>query len=527
MILNCAVTHTSNARILVESARPELSAPIRPLLKKDDAPIRPLTATVKAHGKDHVLSIYGGPRGTGSTKTPTATSALEVIQRMNSRGGMRVDQGYMDTKVWRFMWNQERRAYRMRELKRSRIDWWALAGLLPTGSGVDSERQRKALFDHMDIDDDEVVNLAEAERGVLQLVMGLELCEVDPRPVVASAFRSVRAVQVSLMDGETSKWLIRDPDGTDEDFAVTRPEFIQMLHDLRYYFELYAIFQEADGEVDDDESITEKEFLRSLNKIEAWAGRQILDGKGAFMELDEDQNGRADIDEFFKWALKNKLNRDPGHFGKRHKKVLARGTVDWGAVSKLLPCFRDPESKRQRMALFNKFDKHNDGVITFQEAEEGVLLLLKGMDLLNMDIRPTIHQAFESVKPTHQKHSKFSTTIDGHEVVEKNEFRMLLASLRYYMEVYAWFQSVDDGASNDEMISKYEFMRAVPEIRKLGARVDDAQEAWRELDYDKSGSVNFAEFLDWCVKHKLDDRSDNVGDDENEFDFSDIEANLR
>jgi len=498
----------------------------RPVLADENAgPIRPGTATVKTpSGEEHIISVYGGPRGTGFVPSATPESAIDVRQRMNSRGGMRVDQGYMDPKVWRYMWSKDRRAYRQRELKRSKIDWWALAGLLPTGSGGESERQRKALFDHMDIDDDEVVNLKEAERGVLQLVMGLELCEVDPRPVVAAAFKSVRAVQLALMDGETSKWLIADPDGTDEDFAVTRPEFIQMLHDLRYYFELYAIFQEADGEVDDDECISEKEFLRSLNKIESWAGRQILDGKGAFKELDEDENGKADIDEFFRWALKNKLNRDPGHFGKRHKKTLARGTVDWGAVSKLLPCFRDPESKRQRMALFNRFDKHGDGVITFQEAEEGVLLLLKGMDMLNMDIRPTITAAFDAVKATHQKNSKYCTTINGEEVVEKNEFRMLLASLRYYMEVYAWFQSVDDGASNDEMISKYEFMRAVPEIRKLGARVDDAQEAWKELDYDRSGSVNFEEFLAWCVKYKLDDRSDNVGDDENEFDFGDIET---
>ena len=68
----------------------------------------------------------------------------------------------------------------------------------------------------------------------------------------------------------------------------------------------------------------------------------------------------------------------------------------------------------------------------------GVLTLLEGVSVLDMDPRPSIHCAFEAARPVHQKYSKFCLTINGEWVVERNEFRLLLALLRFYFEIYAW-----------------------------------------------------------------------------------------
>jgi len=384
--------------------------------------------------------------------------------------------------------------------------------MLPTMDSPNGAAQRESLFKFMDTDSDAIITLAEAKVGILELVKGVKVMDLDPAPVVEKAFKSIRIVQEALQNGATSVWLIKDPHGAD-DLAVRKEDFVWLLHDLKYFFELYAIFQESDDGMTDDEVITEKEFMKAGVRIEAWGGKPLPNKKAAFDELDHNSSGTVDIDEFIKWALRNQLNRDAALFARRHKRPLKRSTVNWAVVSRLLPAFRDDESKRQRSLLFRKFDHDGDGVIGFAEAEKGVLSLLEGITVLDMDPRPSIHAAFEAARPVHQMHSKFCITINGEWVVERNEFRLLLALLRFYFEIYAWFQQCDDDIDDDEMISKTEFLRSVKQLELLGAEIGNPHKAWATLDSDGSGKADFTEFLSWALARRMDDTSDDDYDD--------------
>jgi len=168
---------------------------------------------------------------------------------------------------------------------------------------------------------------------------------------------------------------------------------------------------------------------------------------------------------------------------------------EWEPISRALPFLRDETSWKKRDSLFVQFDRNKNGVLTFKEVEDGILsqlIRLPGNAWLHFDPKPVIVQAFRAACDI-LPHGR---TERGKATVDRGEFRVLLANMRYYLEVYDWA----------------EFLSNVPFLRELGARVENGQRAWESLDTDGSGHADFAEFLAWCLRNKLDDTSDDDKD---------------
>jgi len=358
----------------------------------------------------------------------------------------------------------------------------------------------------------------------LELISPLALLGFDPQPLVSKAFAAIQKVQLALSDGFTSSpWLMRRPDGSIE-LAVKECDFIFLLHDLEYYFELFALFQSVDETDFNDEMISKREFCRNAAKIAAWGGRPVYDAAETFAEIDADGTGKADLDEFITWALQHHLNRDEQMYCERHKKErqspLRRSNIDWAALSRMLPSGRDDDAKVMRNALFEAFDEDDDGALTLSEAEDGVGRLLRGVKMLGIDPAPVLRSAFAAARGVHQRAVGDSPYSKGAQLVERSEFRILLANLRYYLEVFGLFQKVDDTLEDDDMITRLEFLRVAPHLRRLGTNIGDFEKAWRELDRDQSGKADFNEFLNFALNHKLQDEDD----PDNTFDMDLLQA---
>jgi len=188
------------------------------------------------------------------------------------------------------------------------------------------------------------------------------------------------------------------------------------------------------------------------------------------------------------------------------KEPVKRVKGQWVSVSRLLPFLRDEIAWAKRDELFVEFDRNKNGVLTLREAQDGILSRLEELpaEQRGTDPRLVIRQAFNAACDI-APHGRPG-------MIERAEFRLLLANIRYYLEIFDWFQDVDEASDDDEKITEEEFLQMTPYLGQLGAQIQDGKRAWREIDRDGSGTVDFVEFLDWCLRHKLDDTTDDDSD---------------
>jgi len=68
------------------------------------------------------------------------------------------------------------------------------------------------------------------------------------------------------------------------------------------------------------------------------------------------------------------------------------------------------------------------------------------------------------------------------------------------------FKELD--TSGDNRIGLDEFIKAIPILKKWGVIIDDPARAFREIDYNGGGFVNFEEFVEWAEDQNLDLEND-------------------
>lgn len=173
-------------------------------------------------------------------------------------------------------------------------------------------------------------------------------------------------------------------------------------------------------------------------------------------------------------------------------------------LTKKLYIERTKEGFLRRKELFQKFDKNNNGFISYIEALHGVKETLNFSEL--GECKPVIYRAFVAARNSQKNKAKLSN-----DFIELNEFRYFLCYIRQYYEYYEMFSCINtDGNSS---ISYEEFRNAIPNLQKWGVKIYDADKVFKEIDLDHSKTIKFDEFCSWAIKKKLELEGDDFYDE--------------
>jgi len=402
------------------------------------------------------------------------------------------------------------------------VDWLAVAALFPNGRDAKAIAKRKDLFAIIDTGGDGTICAQEAIDGIDKMIKRnqIDLQGFDMCPVIEAA---MDAAQMETGGGTNEdKTEEDDDDDEDDEETIDRNEFRLMLCYLRWYFELLHMYEQADSGKGDDGMLSKDEFMTLVDPLKAW-GADVSNIDRAWGLIDHNKTANADFADFLAWAIGDRLNRlkDPPDPEPPPPPHVAR-QINWKRLTTVLPATRDRDDKMMRKILFKEMDHDGQGVLTYREVESGIigqLMKVGAKNVLALKPKPAIKNAFVAASMVHQERRGKTCQAPSlkNAGIEPIEFRLMLAYLRYYFELYAIFQEIDDGGSDDGLISLDEFKKMFPKLLEWGADVKDGPEAaFRRLDEDGSGGADFGEFLAWALKHQLDRDDDDDEDDDQE-----------
>jgi len=174
-----------------------------------------------------------------------------------------------------------------------------------------------------------------------------------------------------------------------------------------------------------------------------------------------------------------------------------RVEVDWATVNAQLPIGRDDASKSARHKIFRSFDPNGNGLLSLAEVDGGLTKVLQ----IHGIAKPVMMRAFQAARDVAKPVASFSN-----DYIDKNEFRVLLVYLTYYLQLFEFFDRID--ASGDRRVGPREFQAALPLLQRWGMKQAatweaNPQAAFREMDRNNGGKVLFDEFADFCLRHGL------------------------
>lgn len=182
--------------------------------------------------------------------------------------------------------------------------------------------------------------------------------------------------------------------------------------------------------------------------------------------------------------------------------------VAWERIRQAIPRAKTAEAKQRRIDLFKKFDKNNTGKLSYEEVYNGCRDVLK-LDEFTTRLRDISKRAFDKAKDMGNK----AQNAGSEDFVEFLEFRLMLCYMYDYFELTVMFDEID--TSGNMLIEAKELRDAMPKLKSWGAKIDDSDKLFRQLDQNHTGVVTFDEFAAWASAHKLDvdGDPDNVPDD--------------
>lgn len=181
------------------------------------------------------------------------------------------------------------------------------------------------------------------------------------------------------------------------------------------------------------------------------------------------------------------------------------GGMNWDLTTYALPTGRDKDSRDARRQLFKYIDTGGDGTIRMSELKSSFVSLVSvpgRMDARQL-VSHGVDRAFlavqelmlDGMQPTHEEA----------ETVSPKEFRVFLIFVQRYLELYEIFLTIDN--SEDQTIDVEEFTCALPKLESWGltdpALAKNPEQAFRKIDKDGSGEVNFMEFAEYCLRQGL------------------------
>ena len=170
--------------------------------------------------------------------------------------------------------------------------WRQLMEKLPVAKTEEDRKERKRMFIGMDVNNNGMLSLAEVDLGIKNILNCEELFKC--KPVLIRAFNAVKN-----QSGEQT--------GLKSDL-VELSEFRGLLWYLRQYFKYWELFSSID--TSHDRRISYKEFAQCLSLLTDW-GVDTSDPQHTFRQIDADGKGMVLFDELCNWALRQHLDLEP------------------------------------------------------------------------------------------------------------------------------------------------------------------------------------------------------------------------
>jgi len=392
--------------------------------------------------------------------------------------------------------------------EKEKIDFSVYAKKLPVARTHEETQQRHELFTGMDQSNNGQLSLAEIELGILNYV-GEDVYLM--KPAIKMAYKAARG--------------IAPEEDHDDDAFVEFKEFRIFLSMVRQYIELYAAFDAIDS--GDDDRISIKEFKSSIEMLSDW-GIDVKDPEATFSEIDTNGGGQVLFEEFCRWAMNKHLDYDKSFDeGESEAKLQevsvdkeegyeaykvendeseqrSEESIDLAKYASMLPVGRTHDETQRRHKMFNDMDVSGNGQLSLAEIDCGV----QGFLAKNLDMGPAIKMAYKAARAIDKDED--SDGMDD-KYVEFSEFRILLVSIRQYMQLQAAFDSIDE--EGDGRINYEEFSTSLEMLEEWGVKVEDPKAAFDAIDSNDGGQVLFGEFCKWALKQGLDyDEDLKVGD---------------
>ena len=448
----------------------------------------------------------------------------------------------------------ERAARRMERGQRvTQYDWASMQKRLPACDDGESEAVRRQAFATCDTNGNGYLSLEEWERGIRE-VLDYDISQqvFRAKPPIMKAFQAAQMLRPAEA-------------GMDGDEYISWAHFRLLVSYLYQYFECFLMFQaltdlgvEGHGARIDDR-LTFQQFKLCKPLLEVWCcthGRpavQIESMRAEFGAMDLKCTGKVTFGAFARYALHTRhllLEDGPGprihserpplydlsddmpaplpsrrgarestqtyaHEGEASHLMRSHTRFNWVEFSTRLPTRRDAQSTAQRRKLFRVCDANANGFISLAEFDRGLKEIF-GVSFASLisHAKPAIMRAYQAAKrkalDVEQLSNLLGPGLNPDDYVSWPEFRLLLAYLRQYLELWLMFETIDGGVMGDRRLTEWEFIAAMPMIERWATtngrpplQVDDPAAEFKRMDRDGSGAVRFDEFSLWAFERRL------------------------
>uniref|UniRef100_A0A7S1RWS0 EF-hand domain-containing protein n=1 Tax=Alexandrium catenella TaxID=2925 RepID=A0A7S1RWS0_ALECA len=175
--------------------------------------------------------------------------------------------------------------------------------------------------------------------------------------------------------------------------------------------------------------------------------------------------------------------------------------VHWSDLVPKLPFASDSASKRKRRELFDACDPRGIGLLSQAEVVRYYFRLLPPVSGV-VDMKKALDACFRAAREAIEP-----VVHIGSQQLERNQFRVFLMSVWYYVKIWECFCTLDE--TGERVANLDNFMKVLPAMVQWGFGaavadwISDPLPIFRLIDLNDVGEVSFDELAEFCLRHGL------------------------